>query len=247
MSADVAGQIQEAEAYKQQGNGHFKEGNYKRALGSYHRVFCYVNGLQVPGERNEATSYADMMGRSSAASQVPKERVEDVKRLKQSTRLNMAARYLKVGEHQKCVDACSKALADGQLSKAFFRRGQAHLELRNLDEAKEDFEKARELEPTDPAIEKELRRLKQAYAHHDAKEKKRFARLFDMMAKEQPRPAVPSDEEAAAAHEAPAPGAVAEEAPAGGLEPPGSDAAEAPADCEEAATPQHRSHDRNFR
>ena len=41
--------------------------------------------------------------------------------------------------------------------EAYFRRGQAHLELRSLDEAKEDFERARELEP-DPAIDKELKR-----------------------------------------------------------------------------------------
>lgn len=120
-------------------------------------------------------------------SQVPKERVEAVKKLKQSTHLNMAACYLKLSEHQKCVEACSKALVDGQLSKAYFRRGQAHLEMRHLDEAKEDFEKARELEPSDPAIEKELKRLKVAYAQHDAKEKKRFARMFDKMA-EDPEP-----------------------------------------------------------
>ncbi|CAK9015435.1 unnamed protein product [Durusdinium trenchii] len=46
--------------------------------------------------------------------------------------------------------------------------GQAHLELRSLDEAKEDFERARELEP-DPAIDKELKRLRQAFSQHDAK------------------------------------------------------------------------------
>ncbi|CAJ1387370.1 unnamed protein product [Effrenium voratum] len=34
--------------------------------------------------------------------------------------------------------------------------------------AKEDFENARQLEP-DPAIDKELKRLKQAYSQHDAK------------------------------------------------------------------------------
>mmetsp|Transcript_59037 Transcript_59037/g.175629 ORF Transcript_59037/g.175629 Transcript_59037/m.175629 type:complete len:226 (+) Transcript_59037:71-748(+) len=172
-------QIEQAESYKQQGNTFFKEGSYRRALGNYHKVFCFVNGLQIPGEKNEASSYADMMGTSmTSASQVPKERVEDVKKLKQSTHLNMAACYLKLSEHQKCVTACNKALAQGQLSKAHFRRGQAQLELRNLDEAKQDFEKARELEPSDPAIEKELKRLKVAFAQQDAKARKTFARMF---------------------------------------------------------------------
>ncbi|CAJ1426948.1 unnamed protein product [Effrenium voratum] len=62
----------EAEAFKQEGNKRFKEQNFRGALGSYHKVFCYVNGLQVPGERNEATQYAEMMGLepSAASSEV---------------------------------------------------------------------------------------------------------------------------------------------------------------------------------
>jgi len=51
-------------------------------------------------------------------------------------------------------------------------------------EAKEDFDRARALEPNDPSIEKELRRLKQAFAQHDAKEKKRFAKMFNRMSEE---------------------------------------------------------------
>eukprot|EP00440_Ansanella_granifera_P010482 gb/GFBE01011369.1/.p1 GENE.gb/GFBE01011369.1/~~gb/GFBE01011369.1/.p1 ORF type:complete len:214 (+),score=63.93 gb/GFBE01011369.1/:1-642(+) len=184
MSTDVLGQIKEAETYKQQGNARFKEQNFRGALGSYHKVFCYVNGLQLPGEKSEASQYAEMMGRSASGPSVPPEKVEEVRKLKQSTHLNMAACYLKVGEHKKCIDACSKALAAGPLSKAFFRRGQAHLELRNLDEAKMDFEQARALEPNDPAIEKELRRLKAAFSQHDAKEKKRYAKMFSKMKEE---------------------------------------------------------------
>merc|ERR1719168_232744 len=99
---DVVAQIQQAEAYKAEGNARFKAGEYKRALGSYHKVFCYVNGLQLPGEKSEAASYAGMMGRSTSASQVPAERAESVKSLKQSTHVNMAACYLKLSENQKC-------------------------------------------------------------------------------------------------------------------------------------------------
>merc|ERR1712232_23974 len=187
-------------------------GNYKRALGNYHKVFCYVNGLQVPGEKSEASSYTDMMGKSAQGSQVPTDKVESVKRLKQSTHLNMAARYLKTQEHQKCVDACTKALgAAGPISKAYFRRGQAHLELRNLDEAKDDLEQARKLEPGDPALEKELRRLKQAFAQFEAKEKKKYAKMFSKMDKEAKEAGQELDEAAAAPGETEA---VAEDAPA---------------------------------
>mmetsp|Transcript_18366 Transcript_18366/g.41533 ORF Transcript_18366/g.41533 Transcript_18366/m.41533 type:complete len:214 (+) Transcript_18366:98-739(+) len=210
MAEDIIAQLDQAEAFKQQGNAFFKEGNFKRALGNYHKVFCYVNGLQMPGESNQVASCAQMMGRSVTGGQVPKERVEEVKRLKQSTHLNMAACYLKMGAHQKCVESCSKALADGDLPKAYFRRGQAHLELRNLDEAKEDLQKTLALEPDDKATEQQLKRLKQAYAQHDAKEKKRFARMFSKMAEQEPEgEASQKAPEAPEASEAPKDGAEA--------------------------------------
>ncbi|OLP95667.1 Peptidyl-prolyl cis-trans isomerase FKBP4 [Symbiodinium microadriaticum] len=194
--ADAAEQIAQAEAYKQEGNTRFKEQNFRGALGSYHKVFCYINGLQLPGERSQASQYAEMMGRSATAFNVPDEKVEEVKKLKQSTNLNMAACYLKLGEHRKCIESCTKALSTCPLSKAYFRRGQAHLELRNLDEAKEDFEQARALEPQDPAVEKELKRLKQAFSQHDAKEKKRFAKLFSKMKEETDTAGTEADKDA---------------------------------------------------
>merc|ERR1712048_994666 len=96
----------------------------------------------------------------------------------------MAACYLKLAKHQKCIDSCTKALDHGQISKAYFRRGQANLHLGNLDEAKYDFEKARELEPNDAAITTELRRLQAAFKQHEQKEKAKFKGMFDKMSKE---------------------------------------------------------------
>eukprot|EP00930_Biecheleria_cincta_P089362 TRINITY_DN78650_c0_g1_i1.p1 TRINITY_DN78650_c0_g1~~TRINITY_DN78650_c0_g1_i1.p1 ORF type:complete len:201 (+),score=62.99 TRINITY_DN78650_c0_g1_i1:153-755(+) len=186
MSAEILSQIEQAESYKQEGNARFKAQDFRKALGSYHKVFCYVNGLQMPGENSEASQYTQMMGKSNSGSAVPADKVEDVKKLKQSTHLNMAACYLKVGEHRKCIDACSKALAHSPISKAYFRRGQAHLELRNLDEAKEDFEEAQKLEPQDKAIEMELKKLKVAFSKHEAQERKRYANMFSKSSKADP-------------------------------------------------------------
>lgn len=229
-------QIEQAEEHKKIGNARFKEGDLKKALGAYHKVFFYVNGLQVPGEKSEASSYTDMMGKSAAASQVPTDRVEDVKRLKESTHLNMAACYLKQGQYSKCVTAATKAMASGPVCKAYFRRGQANLELRNLDEAKEDLERARQLAPTDTAIAAELKRLAQAFKQHDAKEKKKFAKMFGKMAEEdktdsaaEPRAPVPG-----AAEQAEAPSATAGGAAADAPMQAAGDAATAPAPGESA-------------
>lgn len=170
-------QLEQAEAFKNEGNILFKEQNYQKALGKYWKVFCYVNGLQIPGEANQSMDWASMVqaGRSSG-SQVPADRVESVKKLKQSTYLNMAACYLKIQEWRKCVDACTKALAaDGPISKAYFRRGQAQSELGNLDESKEDFLEAQNL---GAVVELELQKLQRKFKQHDAKEKKKYAKMF---------------------------------------------------------------------
>mmetsp|Transcript_71238 Transcript_71238/g.112835 ORF Transcript_71238/g.112835 Transcript_71238/m.112835 type:complete len:228 (+) Transcript_71238:106-789(+) len=184
MTESVLAQIAEAEKFKQEGNAKFKEQNFQKALAAYWKVFTHVNGLTLPGQKSEADSYAGMLGRSTTGNQVPADKVEDVKRLTQSTHLNMAACYLKQSKHQKCIDACTKALEHGPISKAFFRRGQANLELRNLDEAKSDFEKARELEPNDATIVAELRRLQVAFKQHEQKEKAKFKGMFDKISKE---------------------------------------------------------------
>eukprot|EP00929_Paragymnodinium_shiwhaense_P003319 TRINITY_DN103787_c0_g1_i1.p1 TRINITY_DN103787_c0_g1~~TRINITY_DN103787_c0_g1_i1.p1 ORF type:complete len:211 (+),score=70.65 TRINITY_DN103787_c0_g1_i1:90-722(+) len=175
-------QIAEAEVFKQEGNERVKAGEYKKALSSYHKVFLYLNGLSMPGEQSEAAAYSKMIGGSNPAQQVPDDRVEDVKALRATTWMNMGLCYIKTGAYPKCIDVCTKALEVSKQSKAYFRRGQAHLELRHLDEAKADLEMAKDLEPSSTAIQAELKRLKLAFAQHEAKEKKKYSKLFAKMA-----------------------------------------------------------------
>merc|ERR1711948_222737 len=145
-----------------------------------------------------ASAYGDMMGKSNE-NQVPPEKIDDLKKLKQSTHLNMAACYLKTSQPQKCIASCTKALADGDNTKALVRRGQAYLELRQLDEAKADFERAKLLEPANAAIEQELKRLKVAFKQHDQKEKEKYKGMFSKIAKDDDTPKAGKDEPAAEA------------------------------------------------
>merc|ERR1719163_1910530 len=92
----------------------------------------------------------------------------------------MAACYLKVKEHQKCVDACSHALKQGECVKAYFRRGQAYAELRNFSGAISDLERARGLAPDDAAIVGELRKVRAAMQGNvgSREEKKQAAHML---------------------------------------------------------------------
>lgn len=173
MAANAGEQIQQAEAYKDEGNKLFGQSEHRRALGAYHKVFCYLNGLQAPP--TEGTAEATP---ATSSTQIPKEKVEEVRKLKQSTRLNMAACYLKLEEPQKCVEACGKALELGESAKAHYRRGQAFAELRNFSGARSELERAKDLAPDDPGITAELRKVRAAFSKGNDKERRKCAKMF---------------------------------------------------------------------
>lgn len=61
---------------------------------------------------------------------------------------NRAAAYSKMGEHQKAIADCQKALIlDPNYGKAYGRMGLSYHNLNNLEKAKESYAKALELEP----------------------------------------------------------------------------------------------------
>lgn len=78
--------------------------------------------------------------------------------------LNMGAVFLKQGKPQRAVDELSKVrrfllvthfkvlATDTGAVKAYYRRGQAHMELKNYDAAKADFLKFKELSPAEDKV-----------------------------------------------------------------------------------------------
>lgn len=61
---------------------------------------------------------------------------------------NRAAAYGKIGEHQKAIEDCQKALSlDPNYGKAYGRMGLSYHNLNNFQKAKENYSKALELEP----------------------------------------------------------------------------------------------------
>lgn len=152
----------------------FKEGNHKKALSAYHKVFCYINGLQ-PQTGNAPVG----------SNSIPMDKVEDVKKLKLASHLNMAACYLKLEEPHKCVQACTKAIdVSAMSSKAFFRRAQGQAELRNFGDARMDLQRARELSPKNREVAAELHRLKAMTTKTDEDERKQFGGFLDKGPKE---------------------------------------------------------------
>jgi DnaJ family protein C protein 7 len=75
---------------------------------------------------------------------------------------NRAACYLGLNKFHKCIADCDETLnIDANFSKALRRKGRSQYCLGNLNEAKETFNRAIELEPNDAALKDELREVLQ--------------------------------------------------------------------------------------
>jgi len=99
-------------------------------------------------------------------------------------------------DYERIVKYCDEALqADLPLdkqSKAHYRKGVAHYHLRNLKEAKESLNKARELEketgPVDPEIIKLLNQIALDDKNYEQKQREEFRGMFDRNRREKENP-----------------------------------------------------------
>ena len=97
-----------------------------------------------------------------------------------SIHLNMGAVYLKMNEFNKAITACTKAIKiDPNSAKAYFRRSQAHLSVKDVDRAEEDGKKALSLEPNDKAIKLHLKNVQKENERQLKEQAKTFKGMFN--------------------------------------------------------------------
>lgn len=86
---------------------------------------------------------------------------------------------MKLNNFDAAVDSALKVLADQpDNGKALFRAGQAYLSSGNVDKAKEYLEKAAQKEPSDKAIQSQLKLIKQKEEEQKKKEKQMYSKMF---------------------------------------------------------------------
>ena len=147
---------------KEQGNARFRAGDIKGAVGKYERAASYYPS---DADLEKGKAYGeDVDGQKAAA-----------RATKLSCKLNLANCELKLGEWAKAEKAAADALEiDAGSVKALYRRGQARLQLGELDGAKADLMDAAKREPQNREVRKELESLKAKQAERKAEEKAAF-------------------------------------------------------------------------
>ena len=144
--SDPETNISKARALKEEGNVHFKAGEYKKAMTSYHQIFLHVHGF------GSAASMGGMAGTAKSMTPLTAEQQAAIHELKLAHHSNLAMCHLKIAtpeSYEKARQQCTKALAiDGENVKALFRRGRCNLELGDVDAAGEDLKAVLQREPS---------------------------------------------------------------------------------------------------
>lgn len=162
--------LQIATECKEFGNKAFKAGDVATALDKYEKGLRYLN------EDPDLDSAGD-----AAASKDIKEKMDAVRFTLNS---NAALMNIKLSNWESAAALATSALAvgglkDAEKAKALYRRGVAHVRLRDEDNAVADLTAANKLVPGDAAIAKELADVKKSVAARVAKEKAAYKKFFN--------------------------------------------------------------------
>ncbi|KAF5759263.1 putative peptidylprolyl isomerase [Helianthus annuus] len=142
------------------GNEAFKKQDYKMALRKYKKAVRYLDvcwdkeGIDEDGTISIGKKKAQIF-------------------------TNSAACKLKLGDPKGALIDIEFALRDGENNvKAWFRQGQAYMALNEVDNAVDSFKKAKELEPKDAGITRELQAAQRVVTERLEKLKAAYSKCF---------------------------------------------------------------------
>ncbi|XP_050672954.1 peptidyl-prolyl cis-trans isomerase D [Leptidea sinapis] len=148
---------------KNSGNDLFGAGRYKAACRKYRkclRYLKYISGM-IPGN------------------DVQHELQDFVETFQLQARLNLAASFARLNDHNNCRDCCSLVLrADPHNEKALYRRGQANFALNNYEAALSDLKLAEQVAPNNKAVQKLLEKVRIASKNYNDIQKQRLSKFF---------------------------------------------------------------------
>lgn len=157
---DISWWMTTVDSIKAFGNEQYKKQDYRKALRKYRKALRYLD---------ECWEKVDIDEEKSSA----------LRKTKSMIFSNSSACKFKLGDLPGALlDADFATRDDEENVKAWFRQGQTHMALNDIDSAVESFKKALELEPNDGGIKKEFAAAKKKVADRSDREKKAYSRMF---------------------------------------------------------------------
>ncbi len=159
---DAEMKVEQAKIFKEKGNGFFMQNQYNLANNEYRKIIELLED-EVP---------------------LNVEIEEERKSLLLAGRLNLAMCLLKHNEWIEARNICSKVLEERtDVPKAYFRRGEALMQLKEYNLAINDFQLVIKLEPDNKAAKNKVAYCLQEIKAQKNCEKKVYANMFDKFAK----------------------------------------------------------------
>eukprot|EP01038_Epipyxis_sp_PR26KG_P006229 gene6229-8584_t len=187
---DAAGKVEVAKTYKEEGNEHFKNGNYKKAVSSYGKSMAFIKGL--PGRKSNLEGMTKM-----AAEAIPTEVISDelnhaIDDLEVVLKTNLATCYIKLDNPTKALENIKNALDLNPLAwKAILRKGEAIMLKKDYEKAIAIFDDVLNnpaLADTDPVRQSILKTKEKALKlnkQEELKQKKSFSNIFERASQQQ--------------------------------------------------------------
>ena len=180
---DIAGKIEVARMYKDDGNEHFKAHNYKKARITYSKAFAFTRGL--PGRTKGLSEGPSAMAAQSIneADRITAEMEEEVIALEVVLHTNIATCFIKLNEGMKALEASKEALQlKPKAWKSLLRKAEATMLIRDHERALTILEEAYVHAPDEAARTAVKRMQDRAVALNKqalAKQRKAFGKIFD--------------------------------------------------------------------
>lgn len=109
-----------------------------------------------------------------------REKLQAIYQINTVVSLNIAAVELKLSNAENARNACDEVLLnDPNNAKALYRRGQAHIGLKNYDDALVDLELAYRSMPNDKNIQNELQKAKEVWRNYQNQQMDVYKNLFE--------------------------------------------------------------------
>lgn len=152
---------------KDYGNKAFKAGDVETGIEKYQKALRYLNEYSAAND----TDSADLQGK-----------LDTLRFTLHSNSALLANKAKRYEEAQKwasfAIDAIPKDLKDADKAKVYYRRAQARVALKDVEEAVKDYEEAARLAPNDAAIKNDLAKTKKMVNDSIKKEKASFKKFF---------------------------------------------------------------------
>ncbi|XP_075711856.1 peptidyl-prolyl cis-trans isomerase FKBP4 [Rhinoderma darwinii] len=156
--------LEQGALVKERGTQYFKAGRYRQAIIQYKKIIQWLEHESGLSEEETVKSKSLLLAAS----------------------LNLAACYLKLGEHRPALEHCNKALElCANNEKGLFRRAEAYMGVNELEVAKDDFVKVIQLYPGNKAARAQLTQCQQRIREQHQREKKIYANMFQRLAEKE--------------------------------------------------------------